>query len=262
MSAAAQARPVLVTIGISHYCEKARWALDRAGVGYEERPHVQLVHRFASRRAGGKGTVPVLVTGEGPVLGESAEIVAWADARTQPERRLVPEDDGARTAALARCADFDAQLGPEARGWMYHHLRERPDIARDYGLDGVARWERTFLGAGFPLAIRVISRVLDVTAESAERGEARVQQTFDDVAGTLADGRPYLDGERFGISDLTFSALAAAVLLPPQYGVTLPSPDVLPPGMGARVRAFREHPAGQHALHCYREERDGSRALP
>ncbi|MEA2266983.1 MAG: hypothetical protein QOE27_2566 [Solirubrobacteraceae bacterium] len=25
---------VLVTMPISHYCEKARWALDRAGVGY------------------------------------------------------------------------------------------------------------------------------------------------------------------------------------------------------------------------------------
>ena len=28
----------LVTIPISHYCEKARWALDRAGIGYHEEP--------------------------------------------------------------------------------------------------------------------------------------------------------------------------------------------------------------------------------
>ena len=27
-------RPKLVTIPISHFCEKARWALDRAGVRY------------------------------------------------------------------------------------------------------------------------------------------------------------------------------------------------------------------------------------
>ncbi|MCW3023116.1 MAG: Glutathione S-transferase family protein, partial [Conexibacter sp.] len=39
MSATA-ARPILVTIPISHYCEKARWALDRAGVAYEERRHL------------------------------------------------------------------------------------------------------------------------------------------------------------------------------------------------------------------------------
>ena len=44
---------VLITIPISHYCEKARWALDRAGVDYEEHPHLQLIHRIAVRRAGG-----------------------------------------------------------------------------------------------------------------------------------------------------------------------------------------------------------------
>ena len=52
----------LITIPISHYCEKARWALDRAGIAYREERHVQLVHRVAARRAGGGSTVPVLVT--------------------------------------------------------------------------------------------------------------------------------------------------------------------------------------------------------
>jgi hypothetical protein len=56
-------------------------------------------------------------------------------------------------------------------------------------------------------------------------------------------------------SDLTFSALAAAVLMPPQYGVPLPQPDELPPAMGAVVRELREHPAGRQALRMFREER-------
>ena len=43
----------LVTIPISHYCEKARWALERAALDYREERHVQGVHQFASRRAGG-----------------------------------------------------------------------------------------------------------------------------------------------------------------------------------------------------------------
>ena len=69
VSASAPAR--LVTIPISHYCEKARWALDRAGIAYREERHVQIVHRVASRRAGGGGTVPVLVAPEG-VFAQSA----------------------------------------------------------------------------------------------------------------------------------------------------------------------------------------------
>ena len=42
----------LITIPISHYCEKARWALDRAGLAYREERHVQGVHQVVSKRAG------------------------------------------------------------------------------------------------------------------------------------------------------------------------------------------------------------------
>ena len=64
----------LVTIPISHYCEKARWALERADMPYREERHIQGVHQVAARRAGGGKTVPVLVTDDG-AIGESQEIL-------------------------------------------------------------------------------------------------------------------------------------------------------------------------------------------
>ena len=51
---------------------------------------------------------------------------------------------------------------------------------------------------------------------------------FDAIAARLADGRPYLTGDRFTAADLTFACLAAAVVLPPEYGVALPQPEALP----------------------------------
>src|SRR3954447_2721065 len=81
----------LITIPISHYCEKARWALDRARLPYRERAHLQVIHWAAVKRAGGKMTVPVLVCEEG-VLPESADIVDYADAHARDGRRLYPED--------------------------------------------------------------------------------------------------------------------------------------------------------------------------
>mgnify|MGYP001462179660 CR=1 FL=1 len=60
----------LITIGFSHFCEKARWALDRTALEYSEDDHVPLFHWRASFGAGGTRTVPVLVT-PGRVLKDS-----------------------------------------------------------------------------------------------------------------------------------------------------------------------------------------------
>src|SRR5438105_14949685 len=91
----------LVTIPISHFCEKARWALDRAGVQYVEQPHLQFIHILAARFAGGARTVPVLVTEAGDVLADSTAILHWADTQLEPERRLYPDGAlGAEAAAV------------------------------------------------------------------------------------------------------------------------------------------------------------------
>src|SRR4029079_8849515 len=54
----------LITIPFSHYCEKARWALDRVGVPYEELGHLPLFHYVATYPRGRQRTVPLLVDGD------------------------------------------------------------------------------------------------------------------------------------------------------------------------------------------------------
>src|SRR5882672_8754429 len=104
MSSSGQ-QPVLITIPISHYCEKARWALDRSGVTYREQAHLQLIHWFAVRRAGGGRTAPVLVCGD-RVLAESADIVDEADAKAPPGRGLYPDHPGVAAEVRALEGDF------------------------------------------------------------------------------------------------------------------------------------------------------------
>jgi len=246
--------PVLITIPISHYCEKARWALDRAGIAYSERPHLQVIHWIPVARAGGEKTAPVLTWGD-RVFADSAEIVEQASARAQPGRALFPDDPTAAAEVRALQSDFDQHLGPEGRRWMYFNLRGRRDIAIAYACTGVPAWQRRALPLVYPLAARIIDRYLDITPVSAERSEAEVHATFDTVARRLDDGRPYLCGERFSAADLTFASLAAPLLMPPEYSVPLPQPDELPPAMAAKVREFRAHPAGEHAARMFREER-------
>jgi glutathione S-transferase len=249
-------KPVLVTIPISHYCEKARWALDRAGVAYEERRHLPAIHRVAVRRAGGKLTAPVLVCPEGSVLRESADIIVWADARVAtPGARMIPEDSQEAAEARALADDYDERLGPATRLWVYHEMFDHPELVTASMTDGVPAWERQAFRFGNRALAFAIAKVLTINDERAVEAEQTFREIFGDVDARLADGRRYLVGDAFSIADLTFAALAAPLIAPPQYGVRLPSVDQLPPGMVDTVREHRETRAGRHALAMFATER-------
>jgi glutathione S-transferase len=232
----------LITIPISHYCEKARWALDRAGIPYAEERHLQLIHMLAARRAGGGRTVPVLVTEAGSVLADSSDILRWAG---------VPE-------AAELEAWLDRDLGPEGRRWMYHHTLPHTRALAPWILAGVPRWERAAFRWGIRGVEPAIRRLLDVDAGTAAASLERVDAVFDAVAERLADGRRFLAGDRFTAADLTFAALAAPVVLPAGYGSPLPPLDALPAAMAREVQRLRAHPAGGFATRMYAEERHAS----
>ena len=234
--------PRLITIPFSHFCEKARWALERAGIAHREDGHLPLLHWWHSLRAGGGRTVPVLVTDDG-VLADSSAIVAWAH-REQPDP---PE-------ALALEDDFDRQLGPATRRWAYFHLLPNRDAIGAMGRD-VPRWEMAALQVARPVATRMLTRGMNITPDGVARSERKIEASFANVAARLADGRRYLAGDRFTVADLTFASLAAPVLMPPEHPRTGGQLDVFPAAARAAIERWRATPAGQFGLRIYREER-------
>lgn len=249
----------LVTIPISHYCEKARWSLERAGIAYREERHVQGVHRIYSRRAGGSGTVPVLVTPE-RALGESEQILEWVDAQLPEQQRLFPADAAQAQRARELSRRFDERLGPCARRLIYVRMFEQQDVMLRFNNQGVPRREALALRVMLPLAQRFLEHELDISSGIEAADEAAVWEQLDAVAELLADGRPYLLGERFSAADLTFAALSAAVVLPPLYGVPLPPPELLDTPTRALVERARAHPAGAFALRLFEQRRAAPRA--
>ena len=246
----------LLTIPISHYCEKARWALDRAGLEYVERRHVQGIHMLFARRAGGGRTVPVLVTAD-RAIPESEDIVRYADGALPEAQRLFPADEPLAGEVVALSRSLDERLGPDGRRWIYAKMMSRPDQLFRVNNQGVPDWEAAAMWAGWPFLERVITRVLAVDTEpdAVDADESRVRRVFDEVAERLADGRPYLCGERFTAADLTFACLATPVLAPPQYGLALPSDDEVPADVLAAFTRFRGHPAGAFAMRLFAEHR-------
>ncbi len=236
-------KPRLITTPASHYCEKARWALDRAGIAYLEEPHAPLFTRLATARAGAQGTVPLLVSDDG-VLGDSTEILRWVDRRMP----LYP----AGAAELEE--QLDEGLGRAARVLVVHHVSADKAISMRMSTVGVPAWERALVRPFFQPARRTLMRMYGVDRNSVERSLVEVRRTFADVGALLADGRPYLCGDRLSAADITFAALGNLVILA-RGGASGLDVSEVPPPLAALVRELRATPAGAFVLRRFAEER-------
>lgn len=248
----------LLTIGPSHYCEKARWALERAGVAFTEEVHLPLLHWPYVLAAVGSRTVPALV-GPGVRLGESRDIVRFADERSPAGARLHPEgDDGREVARLE--ASFDAKLGPLVRRLAYCLLVPEPELFVRVFEPTAPPLERALLRRGHGALRAALGRAFKVSPRAEARCQEQLFALYADVARDLGE-RPYLVGERFSAADLTFAALSSPLLFPEELTaaagsrVGAPSRDELPARLGDAIDALRETPAGRHALRMYREHR-------
>ncbi|MBS0213268.1 MAG: glutathione S-transferase family protein [Proteobacteria bacterium] len=245
--------PRLITMPHSHYCEKARWALDYSGIAYIEQAHPPLLHMLATKPRGGR-SVPVLVH-DGGTLIDSTDILLYLDERGA---NLFPRDERLRNDALQLEDDFDKVLGPHARRWVYSQLLPHSRLLLKVMTPGATVLERIAYPAMLPFVKRLIRKSLRITPASAERSLGFVHQTFAHVEQRLRDGRPYLVGEQFTGADVTFAALAAPVLLPPKYGGYMPGLDEVPAAMREEIVRLRATVAGHFALRLF----DAHRGAP
>ena len=248
-----EAKPAtFITIPLSHFCEKARWGLDRAALPYREEPHLPLFSRLATWRRGG-GTVPVLVHGK-IRLSNSTAVLVHADSWRGGDV-LYPRDTERRREVDALESRFDQDLGPHVRRWAYAHLV--PDLAllRELWSRGAPKGEALWLPLIVPLARKLLLSGYKISPAGAARSLERFRQVFRDMDARLADGRRFLVAEKFTAADLTFASLAAPVLFPDQCRAAMPALDDVPAVMHSEVLRLRDTVAGKFALRIYREER-------
>lgn len=241
----------LITLRPSHYCEKARWALARCRVPFEEEAHVPIVHALHSLRAGGKRSLPVLVTDSG-TFADSTEILELCDRQVSGSL-FGSGEEGRRSRELEE--HFDEKLGPHTRRLVYFHVLGDKALMMHAFETGVGPGERAAFSVGFLAITALMRRSMKIDREGAGRSRERVLAVFREVAELLSDGRRYLTGDRFTAADLTFAALAAPVVLPPEYGCPMPAFETLSTTLRSEIRHLRDTAAGDFALRLYREER-------
>jgi len=256
----------LVTISFSHYCEKARWALDLAGSPYREQGHLPLFHflpvGIATRGAKDKGgdsvstafSTPVLITDSGHRICDSTRILQHVLA-SQDHGLLVDEE------SLGLDKRFSNDLGPHSRRFGYHHLLGDAKLLRNFFWSLGNKPQALGAIVMRPVYERAMRKALRINAKSAERSKLKVREIASDVEDMLSDGRNYLCGDAFSIADLSYAALLAPSLLLTRqegYGSEFPSMEEAGGEVAAFAREMRTRRAGEFALSIYEKHRGAS----
>jgi glutathione S-transferase len=228
------ALPTLWQIDVSHYSEKARWALAWKGVEHRRRSPVPGAHMPIALwlTRGAQYTFPVLSI-DGRRVGDSTAIIAALEER-YPEPPLYPADIAQRRRALELEEFFDEELGPYVRQLAWYEFgndRERfAELMEQTAPKPLARFGRAT--AAYARAYTAI-RFRAGNAEEAERGRAKILAALERLEAELGDGE-YLVGSRFSVADLTAASLFYPLALPEEAPLRADSPSA------RGLEAFRE----------------------
>ena len=231
-SFAAVGTPVLWHLEISHYNEKARWALDYKGVAHVRRAVTPGLQELTARRLRAGRTVPVLEM-NGRAIGDSTKIIEEIERRW-PQPPLYPADREERSRALDLEDYFDEQCGPDARRVLFNDNLAEPEtfLAMFYGAD---RRRIGLLETLTPLFSRLVKWRFQIRPETVEESREKLRTAFDKLEADVGPSG-YLVGDSFTVADLTAASILGLIVVPPEFPYIKAHPDE----RTAQFRRFRD----------------------
>ena len=236
----------------SHYCEKARWALDYKGIAYQPVNllpgfHVKVVKRLAPNRG-----LPVLMDGE-TVVQDSSAIITYLDAKF-PTPTLTPSDAAAARDALDWERQLDEHIGVTLRLWFYYHALPNRAIALKFLCQGAPWLQSALFRIIFPTVREKMLRFMNINADTARQSQEQLLAALHRLEGALC-GRRFLVGNEFSRADLT-----ACALLSPWFLVTdQAAPSRLPPALIDCRNRLRDRHIYRWVHNVYASYRDPQR---
>lgn len=258
----------LITIAVSHFCEKARWALDAveadpsSPIYYTEDAHASAFHAFHSVPASSDRTsvTPMIVYPgkDAKIIFKSNEIIRELRPDLYPpeidvEVTKLEQELGERLGAALRCHAYNLLLQPQ-----YHAA-----CVTTLSPECVPRVEAFLLDKMLPHGIALAMRKsLKINQETAEWSEQEMVKVFEEMSERLEKlpANAYLcdtptKSYGFTAADLTLAALASRYIRPPEMAYFEVSKGITPPGILSIGDKLRGTAAGQHVLRMYREHR-------
>jgi glutathione S-transferase len=208
------APPILWHFAISHFTEKARWALDYKGVPHT-REMLYLDYPFRCFFATRQLSLPILFVDGQPIV-DSTRIIEHLE-HTHPASPLYPEDPALLERALALEDHFDEELGPHIRAVLVHELFQagvEPTVEA-FGMAQSAGMKR-LMSLAFPM-FRVFYKYRHhMSPDNIERGRAKLSEALDRLEAEIGPSG-YLVGDRFSVADLCAASLFYPIAFPPEY---------------------------------------------
>ncbi len=249
--------PELFQFAVSHYNEKARWALDFKKVPHIRHSLLPGPHMRTVKRLSGQTLIPVLRHGEKVVAGSAAIVEylerTFADPAKHP--KLYPTNAKTRDAALAIQRRFDEEIGSPVRLAAFGSLLTNAGYAARYFTMNKRGAKYALYRAMFPGARILIRKSYQMTPENLAKGCQILEEALDYVAETSAK-TGYLVGDGFTIADLTAAALLTPAVDAPETGY----PKNLPGGEEHQAWFARraEHPGAAWVREMFRKHRGSS----
>ena len=245
--------PVLWHLKVSHYNEKARWALDYKGIPHVRRAITPPQHAEIARRLSGGRTFPVLEL-DGEAIGDSTRIIAALEER-RPEPGLYPDDPAERRRALEIEEFFDEEVGPHLRLLVVHHTLPDPDLLLGTFAPDLGRTRRAAARATYPLVRRRIVAMFGIDEASIELAWKKCRAGCERFAAELQP-HGHLVGDGFTVADLAGAAIFSPAVAPVEF--PYPQPQRGHPRLANLRAMFEDSGAAEWTRRIYARYRPPS----
>ncbi len=192
----------LISMYLSPWSERVRWALAFKGVPYEKENYEPGADEEKIKKLTGQAMVPVMLA-DGEVIPDSTAILEWLEA-AMPEPALLPrsEKDRAQVALLEEL--MIGVLGPQARTLISGRLLRSSEPAM--------KQRGQYFGGKYGHS--------EYAEEQARLSVKRILISLKQ----MLSGRQYLVGESFSRADLTTACMLMLVKPAPDELFFLPAP--------------------------------------
>lgn len=197
----------------SHYCEKARWALDYKNVQYKTKNLLPGLHRIKLRGKVKDTSLPVLLMNGNYIQG-SDRIIDFLD-QASPINILTPTHPEQRAEAADWESFASTELATPLSVFHYSNLLETPDLLKQRYISNGPWYAPLYYAITFKRICEAISELYKITKNSAEQAHATIEAGLRKLEQHL-HARNYLVGNQFSRADLSIAALLSPLAAPPQ----------------------------------------------